>query len=105
LPDDDLVIPAADLVEPDEPIIIDIGDKEPDLIDMSFDDDAGSRGITQPGIGVAEDIVIDVIGEGPGPRPARRQLVLARSPKGLALRAVAGESSFVRNPSFVGNSW
>ncbi len=44
LADQDLVVPTADVVEPEIPLLVDVGDQETDLVDVSLDDDdRGSR--------------------------------------------------------------
>src|SRR4029079_7070855 len=68
LPDDDLVVPAAERSEPEEAFLVDVGDDEPDLVDVPGKEDFWRRGIVRrrfdPGKGVAEHVVHDLIGEG-----------------------------------------
>ena len=43
LADQDLRVPAADRREPDEALLVDVGDREPDLVDVADDRDQRLR--------------------------------------------------------------
>jgi hypothetical protein len=42
LPDQHLVVPPADVVEPEKPLLVDVCDQQTDFVDVPFDDDDGT---------------------------------------------------------------
>ena len=76
LADEDLVVPAADRLEPEVPVVVDMRDHDADLVDVALDHHrwAGPR---EARIGVAHRIDDDLVGEGGGlVAPGARRLVL-----------------------------
>jgi len=63
LADDNLIVPTTDFVEPDESIVIDIGNNETDLVDVPFDDDRRSFVVGEARIGIPDDIPFDTVAE------------------------------------------
>src|SRR4051794_2415641 len=53
LPHQHLIVPAADLLKPQVPFLIDVRDLEPDLVDVPFNDNYRSAVTLQPGERVA----------------------------------------------------
>jgi hypothetical protein len=63
LADDDSIVPSANLIEPKEALIVDVGDHQPDLVDVTLDHDFRTSFVLHAGKGVAEHITKDLVGE------------------------------------------
>lgn len=61
--DDDLVVPTADLVEPDKAILVDVRDEETDLVNMAFNHDDGRTLLIDESAGVSKDVMVDFVDE------------------------------------------
>jgi hypothetical protein len=63
LADEDHRVPAADLAEPQQPVVVDVGDDQPDLVDVTEDRDERPAGTTFPPAhsrdGAAHDVALD----------------------------------------------